>query len=67
MVVLVALKRAHWICRWEKKVSLMTQMGPPHKSACMSWSEYPTGEQAPDHIQEVAGEEQESPQEPWQE
>ena len=38
----------------------MTQMGRPHKSACIRWSKYPTGEQAPYNIQDVAGKEQKS-------
>ena len=41
----------------------MTQMGPPHKSACMSWSTHPTGEQGQYNIQDVAGKEQKSSQE----
>ena len=76
--VLVALKRAHWICRCENRFSLTTQMGPPHKSACIGWSKHPTGEQRQYNIQDVsgteqkssqeeAGEKQESPQEPCQE
>ena len=61
--VLVALKRADWIFRCENRFSLTTQMGPPHKSACMSWSGNPTGEQCWYNIQDVAGKEQKSSQE----
>ena len=61
--VLVALKRADWIFRFENRFSLTTQMGPPHKSACMSWSMHPTGEQCQYNIQDVAGKEQKSSQE----